>query len=76
MKTHTSEMIETIHLYRTYIHKTVDHAESQRALHEVSTELTFTKLSIMLSLRGLFMRSCSVWIASLEVCRSDTIVAE
>jgi hypothetical protein len=43
---------------------------------DVYTELTFTKVSIMLSFRGLLMRSCRVWIALLEVCRSDTIVAE
>jgi hypothetical protein len=39
-------------------------------------ELTFTKMSIILSLRRLFMRSCKVFIALLEVCKSDTIVAE
>jgi hypothetical protein len=34
MKTQTSEMIEAI-IYRTYVYETVDHAEFQRALHEV-----------------------------------------
>ena len=39
-------------------------------------ELTFTKLSTILSLKGLFMRSCKLFIVLLEVCKSDTIVAE
>jgi len=39
-------------------------------------ELTFTKLSTIHSFRGLFMRSCKVFIVLLEVCKSDTIVAE
>jgi hypothetical protein len=48
------------------------HHESLRFLKE----LTFTKMSIILSFRGLFIRSCKVFMALLEVCKSDTIVAE